>query len=117
MVSLDQNKRHQIWYELSDIFIDNEVSFEYIAKQISDVNIETLKYIFFNEVAPHCAKNLMSIIPPVWSGFNKKELIDDIEIMLKSRNNSLLFRFWVYYVRLKHKEDWIKLEKELIKNK
>ncbi|TJZ77314.1 hypothetical protein FAZ21_02925 [Chitiniphilus eburneus] len=49
---MDADRQARIWAALSDIFIDNEVDFGWIARQVADVPLATLEHAFFEEVAP-----------------------------------------------------------------
>jgi hypothetical protein len=89
-------RRKEIWVGLSDVFVDNETDYDYISRKVGDINIDQLKEIFFNDVAPICGPNLMTVIPPIWYPFDKDELANDIREMQERNRNSLI-------ARIKHK--------------
>lgn len=97
-----------LWFSLSFFFIDNEIDYEDIAKEISEYDIETIEFQMFYNVAPICSPNLEQIIPPIWIGFNKEELIKDIkehgvcdesQMTLKRKIAAKLYRF-------KYRKEW-----------
>ena len=91
MVDVDK-KRVEIWVALSDLFCDTEPDYYYIAGAVKGNTIDNLKNIFFEEVAPVCGPNLMTTIPPVWSGFNEEQLVDGITEMLERNGRSFVAR-------------------------
>ena len=91
MVDVD-NKRMETWSALSDLFCDTEPNYYYIARVVKGLSMEELKHIFFDEVAPVCGPNLMTPIPPVWSGFNDQQLVADITSMLATNERSFIAR-------------------------
>lgn len=91
MANIDK-KRVEIWSALSDLFCDTEPNYFYIARVLKGIPIEYLKHIFFEEVAPVCGSNLMTPIPPVWSGFDEQQLADNIMEMLDRNERSFIAR-------------------------
>lgn len=57
---------------LSDIFVDNEIDFKYIASVAKEFPVDTVEEILFEWVAPVCYTNLLTPAPSVWCGFDKK---------------------------------------------
>lgn len=49
---------------LSDIFIDNEVDFKYIASIAKNFPVSTVEDIFFEWVAPVFYTNFLTPVPP-----------------------------------------------------
>jgi hypothetical protein len=113
--ALSEADREEIWDILSDLFIDNEVDFECIARQLAAIerDPERIKRILFAEVAPCCGRNLMAVIPPIWSGFDRASLIDEIRKTQAQNRNSIVARWrhnmFARYCRWYFREDWRKL--------
>lgn len=86
------NDIEDLWYSLSFLFVDNEIDYQAIAKQISRFDISTIEFHFLYNVAPVCSINLEQTIPPIWSGFDKKELLADIKEHSIVENSQVTFR-------------------------
>lgn len=103
---------------LSDIFTDSETNFIYIAPVANRFPIEHVKKVYFEWVAPVCYPNLCTPIPPVWMGFDRDELWEDIQ-KYKAKNSNLdsfgkkMHKFSLFYLRNTHivKSQWKELEK------
>ena len=119
--TLGIKRREEIWASLSDVFIDNEIDYSYIATQVADVDLPLLKEIFFNEVAPCCGPNLMCVIPPIWAGFCPKELAKDIRTMQIRNSCSRVARLrhkgFVVFCRWYFRSDWNTLATEVEKRR
>jgi hypothetical protein len=91
---LSEADREEIWHLLSDIFSDCETDFDDIARKVAAIerDPERIEAILFTEVAPCCATNLMTPAPPVWTGFQRAELIDEIRKMQARNRDSALAR-------------------------
>lgn len=107
----------KLWFSLSLLFIDNDVDYYSIAKEISDYNIATIEFQLFYNVAPICSENLEQTISPIWSSFDKEELIKDIQqhaidekdITWKNKLSANLYKF-------KYRKEWKYLKKYLNQN-
>lgn len=71
----------ELWCALSDIFVDNETPYQEMAKRISHHDLDVIEFHLFYNVAPACASNLYATPPPIWTGFDEDDLIDDIKKM------------------------------------
>ncbi|WP_211464762.1 DUF7079 family protein [Collimonas silvisoli] len=115
---LTDAEREKIWYVLSDVFVDSDVDFPYIARNLRSFDMEQIKEIFFREVAPICGVNLMTVIPPIWSGFSEDEVRQDIRGMLKKREDSFIFRVrndvFVAFCRWYFRSYWKEVEDVLL---
>ena len=115
--SLSDARREEVWVVLSDIFVDNEVDYEWIASEVADVNPDLLEEIFFKEVAPYCGPNLMSAIPAIWDFFDPDELVSGIREKLAKTKKSwianLRYKCFVPLCRLHFKYAWKKLSARL----
>lgn len=89
---ISQQDRTNIWWALSDAFVDNEIDYAAIAKQVEHLEPEEVKSILYSEVAPVCHSNLGSVTPNIWFCFNRNELENDINSMLEARKKSHLRR-------------------------
>ena len=74
--TLSDTHREDIWEALSDAFIDNEVHYEFIARRVAGIPRDQRKQILYTEVAPQCGPNLLTVIPPIWSGFDRRDLAE-----------------------------------------
>lgn len=106
----------KLYIALSELFIDNEVDYHYIAAEVKSYPLEQVKKALFYDVAPVCYFNLMTPIPPVWAGFNEKWLL--LEIMrIKHQQKTVIGRiklFWLsIYLRSKFKDELQRLEELL----
>lgn len=101
---------------LSDIFVDSEVDFKEIASVARQFPVNKVECIFFEWVSPVCYTNLLTPVPPVWGGFDKKMLWDDI---CEYRNKTVLFKtirhtILVAYLKLAYKKEWLALRCEIL---
>ncbi|MBP5943568.1 DUF7079 family protein [Pseudomonas sp. P9(2020)] len=80
--------RYDIYWALSDAFVDNEVDYKSIARQTEDYDPLEIKRMLYEEVAPVCHTNLETVIPTIWSAFNRGQLNSDIAQMLEARASS-----------------------------
>lgn len=114
------NKKEKIWVALSDLFIDNEISYEFIARRIyQHANLDEIYFNLFEFVAPICYANFLSIISPVWDGFDEEWLFEEIEKLQTKLEKSGFARFKhkfaVVYYKKRFDADWQKLKAEIIK--
>ncbi len=104
----------KLWFSLSFLFIDNKVDYYSIAKEISKYDIKTIEFQLFYNVAPVCSENLEQTISPIWSSFDKEELIKDIQqhaideknITWKKKLSANLYKF-------KYRKEWERLKEYL----
>jgi hypothetical protein len=119
--TLNDARREEIWLALSDVFVDTEVNYGYIARRITDIDLHQLEEIFFTEVAPYCGPNLMTAIPEVWDCFYPDDLISGIQGKLKKCQNSILARLrykgFVLFCRWYFRDIWKELVGELAERK
>ncbi|GHU11964.1 hypothetical protein FACS1894185_6010 [Betaproteobacteria bacterium] len=117
--TLNDTRREEIWYALSGAFVDNEVDYSLIARQVNDANHVQVKEIFFTEVAPYCYPNLMTAIPPIWSCFPRDDLISGIREKLANAQNHLIARLrykgFVVFCRWYFRKEWQSIAAELLK--
>lgn len=85
---LTPQEKSKIRSVLSETFVDNEVSYSYIARKIKGYDLATIKDILYSEVAPACHTNFMTPPPPIWTGFDEEWLNSTIEEILKARDQS-----------------------------
>jgi len=113
--SISREKLADLRWALSDAFVDSEVDYASIARQVSGFDAEVVKNILYTEVAPVCYSNLQSILPVIWSCFNKAELGCDIEKMLQARKHSFLRRqldmLLIKWLRYRYKYIWLEIAK------
>lgn len=76
----------KLWAALSYAFVDNEVDFKCMAKEIKGYPIEEVEFAFFERVAPVCIYNMLTPAPPICWYFDKEELVADIEAMIEKRS-------------------------------
>jgi len=64
---------------LSEIFVDNDVDLASVAEIAIAFPVAEVEKAFFDWVAPVCGQNLLTPLPPVWTGFDESWLITEIE--------------------------------------
>ncbi|WP_426203858.1 DUF7079 family protein [Pseudomonas sp. TWP3-1] len=116
---ITSKERSDIRWALSDAFVDNEVDYAAIAREIEKFDPETIEEILFSEVAPVCHTNLESTLPAIWSCFNKEELESDIKHMLSLRKNSSIRKMFdhllIKWLRYRYKYIWVEIANNLKK--
>lgn len=101
---------------LSDIFVDNEVDFKYIASIAKNFPVATVEEILFEWVAPVCYTNLLTPAPSVWSGFDKKTLWIDI-VDYKNKKNfyaKCKSKLLVTILKITYRKEWVILKYEML---
>lgn len=114
---LTHEERTRLWSALSDAFVDNEVDYNAIARQLAGFELATIEVAFFEEVAPVCYSNLQAPIPPIWTAFERAWLTETIESTQEARRTSTFRRLrdqaFVAYLRYRLKDEWLSIEREL----
>lgn len=114
---LTRDERTRLWSALSDAFVDNEVDYNAIARQLAGFDLATIEIALFEEVAPVCYSNLQAPIPAIWTAFDSTWLTETIESTQKARRTStfrrLLDRGLVAYLRYRLKDEWLSIEHAL----
>jgi hypothetical protein len=115
---LNEKRREEVWYALSEAFIDDEVDYAWIADKIGEIDKDRLRQIFFEEVAPYCGPNLMTAIPPIWAGFDREKLVAVIHEMISKNDKSVIAKLrhktFVIYLRLYFGSVWHAIESKLV---
>jgi len=105
------------WMALSDLFVDNEISYEYIAKRVAHLPISEVERILFYEVAPVCMSNLLVLSPSNHKGFSEAYIVSSIEQHLLKWQTSRLYRkktaLKIRFYKFCLKQDWHKLISEI----
>jgi hypothetical protein len=120
---LTDARRKEIWEGLSEVFVDNEPLYNFMAVQVGDTDIGTLEEIFFNEVAPVCAfnMNVFGVIPSVCWGFSPNDLEEWIHEMQARNRRSWIarvkHRIAVSFYRWRFAGDWNQIVTELEKRR
>ena len=101
---------------LSDIFVDNEVDFNYIASIAKDFPVAIVEEILFKWVAPVCYTNLLTPVPSVCSGFDNKSLWIDI---CDYRNKKgfpakCKHKLLVAILKATYMKEWVNLKYEML---
>lgn len=114
---LTRDESIRLWSALSDAFVDNEVDYAAIARQLAGFDRATVEAAFFEDVAPACYSNLQAPIPPIWTAFDSTWLAETICSNQEARRNSvsrhLRDRAFVVYLRYRLKDEWQRIEREL----
>lgn len=115
--NLTRDECVRLWSVLSDVFVDNEIDYPWIARQVAGVDRDTVEAAFFHDVAPACYSNLLTPIPPVWTLFDSDWLAETIDSARKARRRSVIRRLCdqalVAYLRYALKDEWLTIEREL----
>lgn len=101
---------------LSDIFVDNEVDFKYIASIAKCFPVDKVEEVLFEWGAPVCYTNLLIPAPSIWSGFDKKALwIDIFEYQSKKCFlTKCKHRVLVFTLKITYREKWSILKHEML---
>lgn len=114
---MTREERIHLWLALSDVFVDTEVDYGYIAHQVQGFDRVTAQAAFYEDVAPACYSNMLAPIPPIWTGFDSAWLSETIEQAQAARRSSTLRRLrdrlFIAYLRRALKPEWVKIEQEL----
>lgn len=114
---MTREERIQLWSALSEVFVDNEVDYLYIAEQLRNFDRATVQAALYEDVAPACYSNLLAPIPPIWTGFDSTWLAETIERNQAARQRWPLRRLrdqlFIAYLRRALKSEWAKIEAEL----
>lgn len=99
---------------LSDLFVDNEVDFEFIARVARAFPITHVEKVLFEWVAPVCYTNTLTPVPPTWTGFERDSLWTEIQSLLATeakagfaRKLSIALR--QFYLRRRFADEWRRL--------
>jgi hypothetical protein len=87
-------QREDIYCALSEAFVDSQVDYALIARQTQAYDRHEIKRMLYEEVAPVCYPNLAAVIPPIWTGFARAPLLEDIQQWLEGLRRSRLRRAW-----------------------
>ena len=116
-ISDQMNAKQEVWIALSDLFVDNEINYEYIARRVAHMTMQQVERILYFEVAPVCMSNLLVRSPSIRKGFSADYIIPEVHEHLQKMNTD---RMYAYKVRLKIKlykvflkQEWIKLATEI----
>lgn len=116
-LSVQLQEQQEVWMTLSDLFVDNEISHESIAKRVAHLTIKQVEHILFYEVAPVCMSNLLVVSPSVCKGFSENDIIPEVQRHLQKMTINKLYRYQVQLkaklYRLLLKQDWIKIMTEI----
>ncbi len=115
--ALSDHRREDAWEALSEAFNDNAVDYRFIADEVDGIPPRQLQEILFNEVAPECAFNVLAVIPPVWTGFDRTSPAECIRHTQVRNRRSLLarlrHRIRVAFYRVRFCSHWERIEAEL----
>ncbi|MEZ9524690.1 DUF7079 family protein [Enterovibrio norvegicus] len=106
-----QATEDDLMYALSDLFIDNEVEYAYIAAVAREFPLAEVEIALFRFVAPVCFQNLSTPVPPVWAMFDREELLSDIERLKRRQATAGWWRTtkarWLEaYLRRRFCDEW-----------
>ncbi|PHS84998.1 hypothetical protein AAW02_06945 [Aeromonas dhakensis] len=99
---------------LSDLFVYNEVDYEYIAKVARAFPVTHVEKVLFEWVAPVCYINTLAPVPPIWTGFERDSLWAEIQ-RLQAREakagfaKKLSIMLRQFYLRQQFSEEWRRL--------
>lgn len=106
-----------VWSALSEVFVDNAVDYPAIARQLRGYDRATLETAFYEDVAPACYSNMLTPVPPIWTGFDSTWLADTIGSAHAARRTSALRRLgdriFIAYLRYQLKNEWAEITREL----
>ncbi len=112
---ISREERRAIWDALSEVYVDNEVHWPFVAQALAPYDMALLEAIFWEEVSPSCAMNMMGPAPAVWVAFDMDELETGIctwkAACDKSRKARIMHRLSVLWWRVWNRGVWL-----LVKN-
>nr|WP_256351309.1 hypothetical protein [Aeromonas sp. sif0611] len=99
---------------LSDLFVDNEVDYEYIARVARAFPVTHVEQVLFEWVAPVCYTNTLAPVPPIWTGFERDSLWAEIQSLLAREAKAgfakkLSIRLRQFYLRRQFAKEWSRL--------
>ncbi|MFM4937788.1 DUF7079 family protein [Aeromonas enteropelogenes] len=103
---------------LSDLFVDNEVDYEYIARVARAFPVTHVEKVLFEWVAPVCYTNTLTPVPPIWADFERDSLWAEIQ-RLQAREakagfaKKLSITLRQFYLRKQFAEEWSRLSELL----
>lgn len=92
----------RLWEVLSDVFVDNVVDYASVARSLKGYDRSAIETAFFTDVAPACYSNVQAPIPPIWTAFDSRRLLD---------------RAFIAYLRYRLKPEWQRIEMALDQQK
>ncbi len=114
---ISREERRAIWEALSEVYVDNEVHWSSVAQALAPYDMALLEAIFWEEVSPSCAMNMMAPAPPVWIAFNLDELEAEVRAWKaacgKSRKARIMHRLSVLWWRVWNRDVWRLVKKNI----
>lgn len=111
---ISRQERADIRWALSDAFVDNEVNYAAIAKQVKDFDKKDIEDILFSEVAPVCHTNLESILPrygAVLIERNWRVISKNAQTTATKFFRRQLDKLLIEWLRYRYKYIWIEIAK------
>jgi len=121
-------KRENIWYLLSDLYLDTEFGesdAKYMASEIleSGFDLKTIEKILFDEVHPVFCWNLMTVAGE-WAGFKREYVAEMVSSNLRSEAPKSWFEKQKYKARLRQidsakylvKDSWLMVKSYIQRN-
>lgn len=118
-------KREDLWYLLSDLYLDTEFDerdAKYMASEIlkSGVDVETIEKILFDEVHPVLCWNLMTVAGE-WQGFKREFVTEMVLSNLRSEPPKSWFKKQKHKARLRQidnakslvKDSWLMVKSHI----
>ncbi|MFJ3483674.1 hypothetical protein ACIPL1_09855 [Pseudomonas sp. NPDC090202] len=110
----------KLWMTLSALFVDNNVDFAGIARDVSKYSMDELEFAVLYRVGPVCVWNMVVTPPPIWWWFEEEDVIPEIEALIEKRARrgvwGLVCSKWTaMWMRLFCFTEWKLLKAELLK--
>ncbi|MFQ2188989.1 DUF7079 family protein [Aeromonas jandaei] len=105
---------------LSDLFVDNEFDYEYIASVARAFPVNHVEKVLFEWVAPVCYTNTLTPVPPIWTGFERNSLWAEIQrLQAREAKASFVRKLGIalrqFYLRWQFADEWRTLSCLLVK--
>jgi hypothetical protein len=81
----------ELWMALSDLFVDRDVDFVDIARNVCGYSMQEIELALFQLVAPICVWYIRTPAPSVWLWFTEEQVIPEIELLIETRKSG---GFW-----------------------
>lgn len=75
----------KLWMALSDLFVDRDVDFVDVARNVCGYPLQEIELALFQRVAPICVWNMLTPAPSVWLLFTEERVIHEVELLIKTR--------------------------------
>lgn len=96
----DKSTDKELCAALSDLFIDNEINYQYIARTAINFELPHVEDVLLEWVAPVFWHNFFAIVFE-WAGYNSDSVWEEVgKVLIRDSNPSLL---WKIFLKIRRK--------------